>query len=151
MLVHNNRTILWLFGAALLLALATFPAAAHQAESTQPVAINSTAVTATGTVAELTVNNQLTGVTLRYFGLKVDQGGSYALTGTGLDTLSDGARINVTGTLVGNVFTVTLFGSVALAASPARATPQAKARKTLSGTLAVFHKDFSIRDVVSMA
>ena len=58
------------------------------------VAVNSTLVTATGTVAELTVNNQLTGVTLRYFGLKVDQGGSYALTGTGLDTLSDGSRVN---------------------------------------------------------
>jgi len=142
MLVHNNRPILRLFGAALLLALATFPAAAHQAESTQPVAIGSPLVTATGTVAELTVNNQLTGATLRYFGLKVDQGGSYALTGTGLGTLSDGSRINVTGTLVGNVFNVNLFSSVAPADSPARATPQAKTKKTISGTLAVYHKDF---------
>src|SRR6266550_2260932 len=142
MLVHNNRLILRLSGAALLLALATFPVAAHQAESTQPVSINSIAVTATGTVAELTVNNQLTGATLRYFGLKVDQGGSYALTGTGLDPLSDGSRINVTGTLTGNVFNVTLFSSVAPADSVARAALQAKTRKTLSGTLAVFHKDF---------
>ena len=88
MFVHNNNTLFRLFGAVLLLALVSFPAGAHQAEATQPVAVNSAAVTATGTVAELTVNNQLTGVTLRYFGLKVDQGGSYALTGTGLDTLS---------------------------------------------------------------
>ena len=142
MIVHNNRPILRLVGAALLLALATFPAAAHEAESTQPAAINSPAVTATGTVAELTVKNQLTGVTLRYFGLKVDQGGSYALTGTGLDTLSDGSRINVIGTLAGNIFNVTLFTSVAPADSPARATAQAKARETISGTLAVYHKDF---------
>ena len=55
MFVHNNRLLLRLFGAVLLLALATFPAAAHQAESTQPVTINSTLVTATGTVAELLV------------------------------------------------------------------------------------------------
>ena len=142
MLVHNNRCLLQLLGAALLLALATFSAAAHQAESTQPVAINSALVTATGTVAELTVKNQLTSVTLRYFGLKVDQGASYALTGTGLDTLSDGSRINVTGTLAGSVFNVTLFSSVAPADIPARATPQAKTKKTISGTLAVYHKDF---------
>jgi opacity protein-like surface antigen len=109
MLVHNNRCLLQLLGAALLLALATFSAAAHQAESTQPVAINSALVTATGTVAELTVKNQLTGVTLRYLGLKVDQGTSYTLTGAGLETLSDGSRINVTGTLTGNIFNVTLF------------------------------------------
>src|SRR6266550_2067051 len=142
MLVHNNHSLLRLFGAILLVALANFPAAAHQADSTQANAINSTLITATGTVAELTVNNQLTGVTLRYFGLKVDQGGSYALTGTGLDTLSDGSRINVTGTLAGNVFNVTLFSSVAPADGAARATLQAKTKKTVSGTLAVYHKDF---------
>src|SRR6202163_3082657 len=142
MLVHNNNLLLRLISAILLVALANFSAAAHQAESTQSNAINATLVTATGTVAELTVKNQLTGVTLRYFGLKVDQGGSYALTGTGLDTLSDGARINVTGTLVGNVFNVTLLSSVAPADSAARAILQAKTKKTVSGTLAVYHKDF---------
>src|SRR3984893_14740862 len=142
MLVHNNNLLLRLISAILLVALANFPAAAHQAESTQSNAINATLLTATGTVAELTVKNQLTGVTLRYFGLKVDQGGSYALTGGGLDTVSDGLRINVTGTLAGNLFNVTLFNSVAPADRPVRATAQAKAKKTISGTLAVFHKDF---------
>jgi Bacterial Ig-like domain (group 3) len=142
MLVHNNSLLLRFFGAILVLALASFSAAAHQAETTQSTTINPTLVTATGTVAELTVTNQLTGVTLRYFGLKVDQGGSYALTGTGLDTLSDGSRINVTGTLAGNIFNVTLSSSVAPADSAARATLQAKTKKTVSGTLAVYHKDF---------
>src|ERR1700674_3107278 len=142
MFVHNNNLLLRLFGAILLVALANFPAAAHQAEFAEPNAINSALVTATGTVAELTVRNSLTRVTLRSFGLKVDQGGSYALTGTGLDTLSDGARINVTGTLVGNVFNVTLFSNVAPADSAARTTLQAKTKKTVSGTLGVFHKDF---------
>src|SRR6266550_9380186 len=104
--------------------------------TTTPVAVNSTLISATGTVAELTVKNQLTGVTLRYFGLKLDQGGSYALTGIGLDTLSDGSRINVTGTLAGNLFNVTLFSSVAPAESPLAI--QAKAKKTISGTLAVY-------------
>jgi len=142
MFVHNNNLILRLVGAILLVGLANFPAAAHQAESTQPNAINSTLVTATGTVAELTVTNQLTGVTLRYLGLKVDQGGSYALTGTGFDALSDGSRINVTGSVAGNMFNVILFSSVAPADSSARAALQAKTKKTVSGTLAVYHKDF---------
>jgi hypothetical protein len=142
MFVHNNALLRCLFGAILLVALANVPAFAHQAEFTQPNAINSALVTATGTVAELTVRNQLTGVTLRYFGLKVDQGGSYALTGTGLDTLNDGSRINVTGTLAGNIFNVTLVSGVAPADSAARATLQAKTKKSVSGTLAVYHKDF---------
>src|SRR5438105_4507730 len=142
MLVHNNSLLLRFFGAMLVLALASFPAAAHQAETTQPTTINPALVTATGTVAELTVRNELTGVTLRYFGLTVDHGGSYALTGTGLDTLSDGSRVNVTGILAGNMFKVSLFGSVAPADSAARAALQAKTKKTVSGTLAVYHKDF---------
>jgi hypothetical protein len=142
MFVHNNNLLRRVFGVILLVALANSPAFAHQAESTQPNAINSALVTATGTVAELTVRNQLTGVTLRYLGLKVDQGGSYALTGTGLDTLSDGARINVTGTLTGDIFKVTLLSSVAPTDSAARAALQAKTKKTVSGTLAVYHKDF---------
>src|SRR6266478_5282972 len=124
MLVHNNSLHLRFFGAILVLALTSFPAAAHQAETTQPTTINSTLVTATGTVAELTVRNELTGVTLRYFGLKVDQGESYALTGTGLDTLSDGSRVNVAGTLAGNILNITLVSGVAPADSAARAILQ---------------------------
>jgi Gametolysin peptidase M11/FG-GAP-like repeat/FG-GAP repeat len=142
MAAQNRNPLGRLAAAAILLALVTFPAAAHQAESTQPVLINSTPVNATGTVAELTVRNPLTGVMLRYFGLKLDQGGSYALNGTGLDTLSDGSRINVTGTFAGNVFNVSLFGVVAQTVSPTRVTAQAQVPKTITGTLAVYHKDF---------
>lgn len=59
--------------AALLFAVATVPAVSHQPESAQPATISSASVTATGTVAALTVTNQLTGATLRYFGLTLDQ------------------------------------------------------------------------------
>ena len=61
MLVHNNHLPLRLFGAVLLLALAIFPAAAHQAESTQPVAINSSLVTATVPVAVTRAELMVTG------------------------------------------------------------------------------------------
>jgi hypothetical protein len=141
MLVQNNGFLPRVFGALLVLALAASAASAHQPASAQTAAISSTLITATGTVAELTVKNQLTGVTLRYLGLTLDLGGSFALTGAGLDKVSNGSRINATGTLTGNVFNVVLFGTVAPAAGSARVA-QSQARKTLSGTLAVYHKDF---------
>jgi hypothetical protein len=40
------------------------------------------------------------------------------------------------------MFNVILFSSVAPADSSARAALQAKTKKTVSGTLAVYHKDF---------
>ena len=141
MFVHDNRQVLRVFSAALFFALASPPVLAHPPESTQPVVINTAQVTATGTVTELTIKNQATGVTLRYFGLKLDQGTSYALTGTGLDLLSNGTRISASGTLAGNVFNVTLF-SVLAQAPAARMTALAQTSKTLTGTLAVYHKDF---------
>ena len=141
MFVHDNSRILRYLGAALVCALTSLPVLAHQPQSTEPVAINATAVTATGTVTELTVRNQLTGETLRYFGLKLDSGGSYALTGTGLDMLESGTRINATGTLSGSVFNITLF-SVVATAQTGRATAQAESKKAVLGTVALFHKDF---------
>jgi hypothetical protein len=128
--------------AALLLAVATFPAVSHQPESMQPVTLGSTPVTTTGTVAELTVKNQMTGLTLRYFGLRLDQGGSYALNGIGLDALSDGSRINATGTLTGSLFNVYLFGIATPTVGAAGVTPRALMPKSITGTLAVYHKDF---------
>ena len=82
MIVNYKLAVLRVVSAGVLLALTSLPVAAHQAVSTQPVVVNSTPVTVAGTVTELVVKNQLTGDTLRYFGLKLDQGGSYALTGT---------------------------------------------------------------------
>jgi hypothetical protein len=124
--------------AALILAVATFPAVSHQPESAQPATISSASVTATGTVAALTVTNQLTGATLRYFGLTVDQGGSYALNGPGLGTLVDGVRIEATGSLTGNVFNIQRFSVTAQAS----VTPRALVRKSVTGKLAVAHADY---------
>ena len=78
MFVHDNNRILRCLGVALLCALTTLRAFAHQPEATAPLVSDATPVTATGTVTELTVSNQATGVSLRYFGLKLDQGTSYA-------------------------------------------------------------------------
>ena len=140
---HKSSPVRWIIAVLLsaLAALTTLSAAAHDPVSTQPVVVNSTGVTATGTVNELLVKNKLTGETLRYFGLKLDQGTSYALTGTGLDLLSNGTRINATGALAGNVFNVNLFSVVAQAPAP-RTTALSQTGKTLTGTLAVYHKDF---------
>ncbi len=142
MFVHDNIRMLRYLGAALVCALTSLPTLAHQPQSTEPVAINAAAVTATGTVTELTVRNQLTGETLRYFGLKLDSGASYALTGTGLDMLASGTRINATGTLSGNVFNITLFSVVATPQTTGRATAQTESKKAVLGTVALFHKDF---------
>ncbi len=141
MRVQYSRSLLCRVGAALFCALANTLAVAHAPVSTEAVRVESLAVTTTGTVATLTVHNQLTGVTLLYYGLKLDQGGSYALSGSGLNLLSDGARISAAGTLSGNVLNVSLF-SVVAPAPASRVTAQAETRKSLSGTLAVFHKDF---------
>jgi hypothetical protein len=99
-------------------------------------------VTATGTVNELVVRNQLTGETLRYYGLKLDNGGSYALTSTALDMLSAGTRINATGTLSGNVFNLSLFSVAAAAQTADRATAQSERKKSVVGTVALYHKDY---------
>ena len=142
MFVNHKIRVIELAGALLLSAALSCPAFAHNPVSTQPVVIQSTAVSPTGTVTELTVKNELTGVTLHYFGLKLDQGTSYALSGTGLDSLHQGMRINATGTLAGNVLNITFFSVAAPASGTSRATTQAETRKSVSGTLAVFHKDF---------
>jgi len=84
------------------------------------------------------VSNQVTGATLRYFGLTVDQGGAYALNGPGLGTLVDGARIEATASFTGNVFNIQRFSVTAQAS----ATPRALVRKSISGSLAVAHADF---------
>ena len=142
MLVNHKIRIVKLAAAVLLFAVASYPSLAHNPVSTQAVVVQSTAVSPTGTVTELTVNNELTGETLHYFGLKLDQGASYALSGTGLDSLSRGMRINAAGTLAGNVLNITFFSVIAPASGSSRATTQAETRKTVSGTLAVYHKDF---------
>ncbi len=142
MFVHNNHSVLRVIGVLLLSAFISLPATAHQVESTQPVTVNSTLVMATGTVSELTVTNQVTGATLHYFGLQLDQGTVYALAASGLDPLTDGARITATGSLAGNILNVAFFSVVAPAQVAGRKTTLGQKQKTISGTLAVYHKDF---------
>ena len=144
MFVHDNIRMLRYLGAALVCALTSLPTLAHQPQSTEPVAINAAAVAATGTVTELTVRNQLTGETLRYFGLKLDQGASYALTGTGLGHAQRAGRASTRrARSAGNIFNITSLQR----GRHGRRRPDAQPRrpnrkKAVPGTLAVFHKDF---------
>src|SRR5215467_10701694 len=120
---------------ALVLAL---PARAHDAAPA--VALATAAVTASGTVTELIVENRLNGATFRYLGLRLDDGRSFALAGVGLDALDAGQRIDATGTLSGRTLTLAWFTPVAAAgrARIADATPTS----SVSGAVAIYHMDF---------
>src|SRR6266852_3377539 len=107
--VSNHHLFFRVLASILLAALTAFPVGAHQASpaSVSSPTLTTTAVTATGTVAELIVENQVTNVTLRYLALRVDGGQTLALTGVGPDSLSSGARVAATGSLTGNTLAVT--------------------------------------------
>jgi hypothetical protein len=137
-LTHLGRFVV----AGMALALGALPVQAHD-EAPQPAATvsnaNATALTASGTVAELIVENQLTGSTSRYLGLRLDDGRTFALSGVGLDALVTGARIDATGTLSGKTLAVAWFTpSTSVQARPAAAKPP----KTVDGNLAIYHMDF---------
>ncbi len=123
-----------------VLALSAFPLHAHDTRAqAAPAIANATAVTTTGTVAELIVENRLTGQTSRYLGLRLDDGRSLALVGAGLDALAAGSRIDATGTLSGTSLNVAWFTpSAGGQVHAAAATPRA----SVTGTLAVYHMDF---------
>src|SRR5437899_801682 len=141
----TNRYVLHrVLGATMLLTLTAFPLRAHQVEPpTAPSPVQSTSeVTATGAVVELIVENTITNVTLRYLGLRLDDGHTVGVAGSGVDTLSNGVRVNATGTLAGNVFNVNSFSIVAPPESAVRKTALAQTRKTVTGILAIHHKDY---------
>ena len=62
---------------------------------------------ASGTVTELLVENTLTNQSLRYLGLRMDDGHSVDLVGPALGATAQGDRIEATGVLVGESFRVT--------------------------------------------
>src|ERR1700688_5000776 len=109
MSVQTRDILFRAIGATMLLALAAFPLHAHQVgppTASLPVQATST-VTATGIVAELIVNNQVSASASRYLALRLDDGQTVALTGPGLEVLSGGTRVTVTGGLTGATLAVT--------------------------------------------
>src|ERR1700730_5442696 len=80
---QNRHRLFGLFAAVSLLALAAFPLSAHEVDATgaSSPALATSAVMATGTVAEMIVDNRVSGVTLRYLALRIDGGQTVALTG----------------------------------------------------------------------
>src|SRR5450631_3766464 len=111
MVSPRRSSLLYVLGTTMLFVLAAFPLRAHQVDSAsvRSLAPTTIAVTSTGTIAELVVENQVTNVTLRYLALRLDEGQTVALTGAGLDSLSGGVRVAVTGNLTGNMLAVTSF------------------------------------------
>src|ERR1700730_13260111 len=141
---QNRHRLLGFLAAASLVALATFPLFAHQVDPTgasSPVLATS-ALMATGTVAELIVDNKVSGVTLRYLALRIDEGQTVALTGAGLDLLSSGTRVMATGSLTGNVMTVTSVSILPTARVAANAGAPAQSQTQVQGKLVIFHKGY---------
>ena len=135
-----------LFGvfATVLLALGAFSVRAHQVDPAiaSPAAQAGSALTGTGTVAELIVVDQVAGVTQRYLGLQLDNGQSVVLTGAGVEQLAGGARIEVTGYLGGNTLQVTGFNVLAAAHVAEKNAAPASSTQQVQGTLVIFHKDY---------
>ncbi|MEP6943490.1 MAG: Ig-like domain repeat protein [Betaproteobacteria bacterium] len=119
--------------------LSPLPVSGH--EGPPQTAASSPVLAATGTVSDLFVDNRLTGSTLRYIGLRLDDGRTFALAGVGLDALDSGARVDVTGSLAGKTFNVAW-----LTRSASQSTGQVRAATatplTVVGALAIYHMDF---------
>ncbi|MEO8740991.1 MAG: hypothetical protein ABI537_14980, partial [Casimicrobiaceae bacterium] len=129
-----QRFLSYLSGAVLVLLVVALPAVAHNVGpgSANPAA--ATAATATGTINQLIVDNTVTGLTLRYLGLRQDDGHSIALVGTGLDSVNRGDRIAASGSLNGNVLRVSSFTRMATATGTGKATAQGSGTTQLQGT-----------------
>ena len=141
------------FALVLLGALAG-PAAAHHTEGgppqwTAPAATEPIEVV-TGAVEQLIVENRVTGVTIRYVSLRLDDGSVAALKGEGLDSLPKGARVQASGRLAGDTLFVTEARVVATA-SAQQAVMKTQATKQVQGTLALVHGDDFARGVGSYA
>src|SRR2546422_11480446 len=81
--------------ATLLFALVAFSAHAHQVDpaGASPAPLAASAVTGTGTVAELIVDNRVTNVTRRYVALRFDGGGDGEIPRTGVRAPHRGAGV----------------------------------------------------------
>src|SRR5450432_1022604 len=119
-----QRFLSALSGATLVLAAVALPAAAHNVGPAGANLAAASAMTATGTVNVLIVDNTVTGLTLRYLGLQQDDGHSIALVGTGLDSLARGDRVAASGSLNGNVLRVASFARTTAATGKGKATAQ---------------------------
>src|SRR5450432_1305955 len=126
--------------AAFMLALTSLSAAAHDARPASATG-TTTVITASGTVTALTVDNKVTGVTLRYLGLRMDDGHSVAISGTGVDSLANGERVAATGMLNGEVLKVSSVARYG-AADSGKAAAQGSGSIQIQGTLRIFHMDF---------
>src|ERR1700687_3512465 len=143
---QNLRTLFRFAVVIALFVLAAIPAGAHHGNDAsfaapQPPAADVPLVAADGIVNELRVENRISGVTTRYLWLRLDNGSTVALRGSGLDALIPEQRVEVTGRNAGETLFVT--GARALPTVPARATnASAPVALSMQGKLAVAHADY---------
>jgi len=136
--------------AFLALIAAASPANAHEgtdAVLARPAAPAADAfpVAVTGTVTELVVDDRVSNRTLRYVALRLDDGQSVPLIGSGLESLPAGARAEAVGRTSGDALFVT--DAHLVPGSPAGAAPvkQAPSTTQVVGTLTIIHSDDFVR------
>jgi hypothetical protein len=132
---------------AALFFLAALPAGAHHGNDAvfavpQPPEADAPMVSAEGIVHALPVDNRVTGVTTRYLWLQLDNGSTVALRGSGLDALTPGQHVELTGHSVGNTLFVTSAPTAVATKATSANVPNAPATLSVQGKLAVIHSDY---------
>ncbi|TMH62214.1 MAG: hypothetical protein E6H55_08815, partial [Betaproteobacteria bacterium] len=132
--------------AAFLALLAASPADAHDGADTvlaRPAALVADAplVAVSGTVIDLVVEDRVSNKTLRYVALRLDDGQSIALVGSGLENLPTGARAEAIGRNAGDTLFVTDTHPLPDSRAPSAQVKQAPATTQVEGTLTIVHAD----------
>src|ERR1700693_2187631 len=98
-----------ILGLFIALAPALQIASAHDTVPARPAAPTADAplVAVSGTVIDLVVEDRVSNKTLRYVALRLDDGQSVALVGSGLESLPTGARAEAIGRSAGDTLFVT--------------------------------------------
>jgi len=132
--------------AAFLALLAASPADAHDGADTvlaRPAALVADAplVAVSGTVIDLVVEDRVSNKTLRYVALRLDDGQSIALVGSGLENLPTGARAEAIGRSAGDTLFVTDTHPLPDSRAPSAQVKQAPTTTQVEGTLTIVHAD----------
>ena len=104
-----------------------------------PGAVHETLV---GTVETVVIDDRVINLSLRYAGIRLDDGRAFALKGAMTEALVDGARVEVTGRRNGNVVITSGARQLATAPDTVRAIAKAGSRREFTGQLRLLHADY---------
>ncbi|HTR56645.1 MAG TPA: hypothetical protein VMM27_00565, partial [Casimicrobiaceae bacterium] len=145
LVAHSGARFTLPFALAVLLVLPALSANAHEdvdpalARPAAPAA-DALPVVVGGTVTDLVVEDRVSNKTQRYVALRLDDGTSIALVGSGLESLPAGARAEAVGRNAGDTLFVTDAHVLPQAPTPTLREKQGASR-TVEGTLTIVHVD----------